>query len=431
MVRAPRIAVIGAGLSGLTTAWRLLQAGLHPMVFETQSEPGGRMRSVVTNGVVRDLGAWTYTAGGRVDRLARELGLTSDQVVIPTTMARPKGGRLRVGHLHYPLSLLGTVFSPGESLHAVRTLYQAATLPGRRPDETAGAWSARFYPPEFTRTVLAPLAGLYFLQPLEDLSRDALLGTLRYLARIKLMSFKNGMGHLASHLAAKVSLRCNLAIEALQVEARGVRVRGHGFARYFDGAILATPLPEAARLAQPWLDPDFLRVVPRWHRVRAVLVQMLLQRQFRRPALQVLPPRGKGKWACGFTVERAKDAQRVSRGREAIVMYARPERNATLWRWRDEEIATTMAKELTDWLALPQHHIIECRVRRWPYAVASSDPEAAERAAVLKAQFRLLARQMPIWAAGDYLGRSSLEGAIASAEDAARACRLHFRSKGW
>ena len=92
MVRAPRIAVIGAGLSGLTTAWRLLQAGLHPMVFETQSEPGGRMRSVVTNGVVRDLGAWTYTAGGRVDRLARELGLTSDQVVIPTTMARPISG---------------------------------------------------------------------------------------------------------------------------------------------------------------------------------------------------------------------------------------------------------------------------------------------------------------------------------------------------
>ncbi len=429
MGRAPRIAVIGGGLAGLTAAWHLSTAGIEPTVFETRSRPGGRMRSLETAGAVYDLGAWTFTAGGRVARLARALGLANDLATIPTTVARPIGGHLRVANLRKPLSLLTGVFSPIEVLHAIRLLYFSRTLPGRTPDETAGAWAARSFPPGFNRAVLAPLAGLYFLQPLADVSRNALLGTLRYLTHIQLMSFKKGMGQLGARLAATLDLHYNHTIESLSREGQAVLVRGKGCSRPFNGVILATPLPETLRLIHAWLDPDHRQAAERWPHASAVLVRMLLKGRLRRPALQVLPPREMAKWICGFTVERAKSAMRTPADREALTIYARPEKCATLSQWCDRDIVAALTGELARWLRLPRHHHFECGVKRWPYAVASSDPEAGLRVAAMQAQLQRLSKRIPVWAAGDYLGPASLEGAVASAEIAARACRMHFKNK--
>lgn len=429
MRRTPRIAIIGAGLAGLTAAWRLRQTGLVPTVFEARSQPGGRMRSMVSAGMVHDLGAWTYVAGGQTDLLAQELGLTSVRIVIPTTVGRPIAGRLRVGNLRNPLSLAGTAFSPNEILHAIRAFRMAGTLPARRPDEIAGVWAARSFPPEFIQSVLAPLAGLYFLQPLAVLSRNALLATLRYLPRIQLMSFRRGMGSLVSHLAAILDLHCNLAIDNLEVEGDGVRVRGNGFSRHYDGLLVATPFPEALRLLHSWLNPAIRQEARRWPHASALLVRILLKSRFRRPALQVLPPRGRDGLSCGLTVERAKHVFRVPAGQEAVTIYARPEKVSMLARWGDQEIAVAMADELTSWLRIPRCQMIESWVQRWPYAVASSDPGASRRSAAMEAQLGALSPRIPVWAAGDYLGPSSLEGAVASAEKAAHDCRLHFLAK--
>ncbi len=94
-------------------------------------------------------------------------------------------------------------------------------------------------------------------------------------------------------------------------------------------------------------------------------------------------------------MERAKHGDRVVSGREALTIYARPEKNVGLLRWRDEEISATMAGELERWLALPRHFITEGRVQRGPYAVPSSDPGAGRRVDLLRDSVG------PIWAAGD------------------------------
>lgn len=41
--KAPKIAIIGAGVAGLTTAYRLVQKGLRPTIFEASGRIGGRM----------------------------------------------------------------------------------------------------------------------------------------------------------------------------------------------------------------------------------------------------------------------------------------------------------------------------------------------------------------------------------------------------
>lgn len=48
----PRIAIVGAGLTGCTVAWRLAQEGIQSVLFERAAQPGGLIRSEHLNGVL-------------------------------------------------------------------------------------------------------------------------------------------------------------------------------------------------------------------------------------------------------------------------------------------------------------------------------------------------------------------------------------------
>src|SRR5688572_2576206 len=53
---SPRIAVIGAGLTGVTAAWTLRTAGLGVTVFEKSSHVGGAIGAVRVDGWLHELG---------------------------------------------------------------------------------------------------------------------------------------------------------------------------------------------------------------------------------------------------------------------------------------------------------------------------------------------------------------------------------------
>ena len=64
-----RVAIVGAGLSGLTAGYRLQTAGWQVDVFEAANSPGGRVQTVRRDGYAIDTGASalgsTYTATWR------------------------------------------------------------------------------------------------------------------------------------------------------------------------------------------------------------------------------------------------------------------------------------------------------------------------------------------------------------------------------
>lgn len=57
MQQKKRIAVIGAGIAGLTCAYELQEAGHEVTVYEKNAQPGGRMRSREKDGLMFDIGA--------------------------------------------------------------------------------------------------------------------------------------------------------------------------------------------------------------------------------------------------------------------------------------------------------------------------------------------------------------------------------------
>ncbi|TKY63095.1 Protoporphyrinogen oxidase [Spatholobus suberectus] len=77
---AKRVAVVGAGVSGLAAAYKLKSHGLDVTVFEAEGRAGGRLRSVSRDGLIWDEGANTMTESEiEVKDLIEALGLQEKQ----------------------------------------------------------------------------------------------------------------------------------------------------------------------------------------------------------------------------------------------------------------------------------------------------------------------------------------------------------------
>ena len=85
----PRIAIIGAGLAGLTCGYRLKQAGLNAQIYEASSRVGGRCWSIHDfDPLVGEHGGELIDQGHQAMRqLAQELGLPLDNLL----QGEPKG----------------------------------------------------------------------------------------------------------------------------------------------------------------------------------------------------------------------------------------------------------------------------------------------------------------------------------------------------
>lgn len=141
----PHVVVVGAGITGLTAAHDLRQAGVAVTVVEADSRPGGRMttETLVSGGRMERGAQFLTTAYRTLPRLIREMGL--EPLVRPLTertlLVGPDGQR--VVNVRNPLSLLRAGVLPVAQVRAGlvaqgRLRRLARTLP---PDDL-GAWAS-------------------------------------------------------------------------------------------------------------------------------------------------------------------------------------------------------------------------------------------------------------------------------------------------
>ncbi len=93
---SPKVAVIGAGLAGLTCAYRLQQNGFDVDVYEARNRVGGRIFSVKINDIAAELGGQNILDGGDAEAtrsLVEELGLELTGGKLPLTAEYQKDGQ--------------------------------------------------------------------------------------------------------------------------------------------------------------------------------------------------------------------------------------------------------------------------------------------------------------------------------------------------
>lgn len=93
---SPKVVVIGAGLAGLTAAYRLHQQGCDVELYEAQNKVGGRVFSVNVNGEICELGGQNIADGGEANHLYQlidefDLQVTESRVPLNHTYFHPNG----------------------------------------------------------------------------------------------------------------------------------------------------------------------------------------------------------------------------------------------------------------------------------------------------------------------------------------------------
>jgi oxygen-dependent protoporphyrinogen oxidase len=173
----PRVAVVGAGITGLATAHRLLRStgdGIEVVVLEADAHPGGKIRTIEVGGVPVEAGADSFVVRKpwAVD-LCNELGL-GEELVVPGAAGASvwTGGRL----MPFPArSAFGVPSRMGDlmrwtglplaaRLRAVLDVYRPARRGGG--DEPLGRLLRRRLGPRAASVMVEPLlAGLHAGDP--------------------------------------------------------------------------------------------------------------------------------------------------------------------------------------------------------------------------------------------------------------------------
>ena len=166
------VAVVGAGLAGLTAALRLTEAGLTVRVLERYPRPGGLARVLEIGGeAIEAFYHHLFTTDTAYVDLARELGLAEDIEWLPSRMGIWADGRL--WDFGTPQSLLR--FRPLGILDKIR--FAASTLLLQRRSDgsrfenvTAADWIRRHQGENVWRTVWGPLLYQKFAEEAENVS---------------------------------------------------------------------------------------------------------------------------------------------------------------------------------------------------------------------------------------------------------------------
>ncbi|MDX1590525.1 MAG: protoporphyrinogen oxidase [Balneolaceae bacterium] len=166
-----RIAVVGAGITGLVTAYILQQNGIETDIFERRSEPGGAIKTEKQNGWQYEYGPNTLLLKDRevADFLHR---LQLDEQIIKANPSASKRYIIKDGNLvPLPASLIDAVKTPLFSFGSkLRVLCEPFIRKTQDPDETVASFVKRRLGKEVLEYAINPfVAGIFASNP-EDLA---------------------------------------------------------------------------------------------------------------------------------------------------------------------------------------------------------------------------------------------------------------------
>jgi oxygen-dependent protoporphyrinogen oxidase len=282
------IAVIGAGISGLTTAFWLARHGHTVTIIEERSRVGGTIESERENGFLIELGPNSaLDTTPLIGRLTEQLGI-GDQLVYANDAAQNRF-IVRNGALQpVPLSPGSFITSPLFSARAkLRLLKEPFIAPGRDREETIAAFVERRLGREFLDYAINPfVAGVYAGDPrtlsvaeafpklhqLEQrfgsILRGAIAGKKDRKRRerrgevskqsAKMFSFRDGLSTLTdamgAHLGGRILLKCT--VDSIGPSPGGgytvaYSSAGCAAALNADGVVISVPAKAAADLIAP------------------------------------------------------------------------------------------------------------------------------------------------------------------------------------
>ncbi|QUH03296.1 FAD-dependent oxidoreductase [Saccharopolyspora erythraea] len=418
------VAVVGAGIAGLTAAHELQRSGLAVRVYEAEPHVGGRMASFRYEGYTIDQGAEQISPRGyrATWELLRRLGVPLDEIpLIGKSIGMWRGGRAHPGVAERGALLTGAGLSARARLDLARFLAWASRR--RRefdPDhpeatpagEATVAAFARRYHPDLHDYLFQPVAGSFFGW---DTTRSAAASMLSLLVAVgdaaSWRTYRDGMDTLALRLARELDVAVGRMVGEVVADRDFARLSVGGEVVTARTVLLCVPAPIAARLhANP--PPSELAFLRACTFTPALKVSCLLDRPLEpessRPLYVLLTPEAEDDVLSGIIVDHAKHPGRAPAGRGLLSLMASARTIPSLLEAPEQEVVARLTNAVPRYLPGFGAANVANFVHGFRYGLPEATPAA------LRARAGFMARPVgSVDYAGDWVMlRPASEGAV-------------------
>jgi oxygen-dependent protoporphyrinogen oxidase len=439
-----RTIVVGAGIAGLTAAFRLQQAGHDVRVLEAADCVGGRMVTVRRDGYAIDVGAALLSSKyQQMLALAADAGV-ADQVIEGSDML----GILRDGTVHrlrsrVPTDALRTrLLSPRAKLAAARILYDAYRV-GDRLDwfdlsraaefdtESVASYGARKLPRETVTHLVEPIVRTIYLGNVDDVSVVDLLFTMRNFFGGAFMNGAGGIDFLCRGLARQLDVELGARVTDVQENATTVSVAwsrpgAPDTVEEADACVIALSAHAMAAVHRG-LGTEARQLVDTLRYQDLMSVQIGLDRPTAERSAALAMSRSEHRDLCAVILDHNKAPDRAPAGKGLLGAYWDPSWVAGHWELDDETVCAQGVAGVARVLPEIAEHVEFTSVHRFPHGVLVAEPGTYGR---LRRFHDLYPAGSRIQLAGDYIGGSTTNSALCSGERAARQIRSALSGPG-
>lgn len=428
-----QIAVIGAGIAGLTAAYYLQKNGYQVTVYEANAYVGGRMTTDRIQDCTIDRGAQFLSEHyATLLPLIQEMDLVSELIEISpwgSVVRQQKIRKISPNHFFSPiLSGYLKIFESYRFL-SILTRWQSRII--HLPLDDYSAWcqfddasAAEFMSKEFgaffLEYIIEPLVQGYYFQTPEQVSKIQALMLLQFIFRKgKLLTFKKGIDTLAQKLAGFLNIKLNCPIQSINVDNdKTLCLKSNGQEFLADILVLATTASTAKELYKQANQVEQCLLNTSYS--STLNLCLASHREWKRPRhlkklYGTLIPRKERQTIAAITFESSKDKHRVEQG-ELLHVMLDGQTGANLLHKPESEILNIVLPELEKYLPGISASLRFSHLLRWKEA----EPiQAVGKSILINEYYKSLNSQSRIFLAGDYLGFPYTDGAAFTGRKAA------------
>ena len=459
--------VVGAGISGLTTAYALQKSGVAVRVVEACPRPGGVIQSVKRDGYLLECGPQSFSGNGHITALCKDLGILEDRV-----LADPKAPRyvLIDGKLQaVPMGpgIIASSFMGGGTRSAIlRDVLGSSASP--EPDESVAAFIRRKFSDRLLERLVGPfVSGIYagdpeklslraafpILYDAEKASGSVIRGIFKVMKqrgaaraadpkqppreKPTLQTLRDGNETIIRAMAARLgdSLTCGTEIVRVQslntsqepqAPRFGVTVRGPKGEEVIETERLILSIPTAtAGNVLDSLDPGFSQQLSGINYPGVAVVSLGYAKQDVNDPLTgfgFLVPRSSGLSILGTVWNSSLFPGRAPEGQALLTSFVGGATNPGALSKTPEALAAQVHRELTPLLGLAKEPVFS-NVTLWPRAIPQYNLGHTGRLAAVEA---LRASFPGLYFSGNYLNGPAIGTCVEQALKVADQVRISF-----